>query len=221
MGALLEAYMREVHLKMSVSLDGFVAGPKGESEWIFKTNDDQADAWTLACLSDIDMHIMGSKTFHDMMSWWPFVDDKFAAPMNDIPKAVFTQHGAASVDKTPSKETFDKSAKSLENRPQRQEPDQKVLRGWEDAYVAAGPIKDEIARLKREGDKPIVAHGGGGFARSLIATGMVDEFQLLVHPVALGGGMPIFNKLEQPNYLKLIKAIPFPKGSVAMVYRPA
>lgn len=213
--------MRELHLKMSISVDAFVAGPEGEMDWIFKTNDEKTDAWTMACVDNASLHIMGSKTFQDMISWWPFVDDKFAAPMNAIPKAVFTQRGAASVNKNPSKERFGNAAKALQSAPKRLDPDPVVLRGWQDAYVAAGPLEDEIGKLKREGEKPIIAHGGGGFARSLIAAGLVDRFLLLVHPVVLGEGMAIFTKLEQPLSLRLIETIPFPKGEVAQIYRPA
>jgi dihydrofolate reductase len=99
--------------------------------------------------------------------------------------------------------------------------DPDVMRSWQEAYVAAGPMADEIAKLKRVDGKPIIAHGGGGFSRSLIATGLVDAFLLLVHPVALGGGMPIFTELEKPLLLKLIETQSFPKGAVAQIYRPA
>ena len=54
---------------------------------------------------------------------------------------------------------------------QKREADPKVLKMWQDAYVASGPIADEIAKLKREYERPIIAHGGAGFARSLIADG--------------------------------------------------
>ena len=63
--------MRELHLKMSMSLDGFVAGRHGESDWIFATNDDAADDWTMASVSNASLHIMGSKTFHDMIRGGP------------------------------------------------------------------------------------------------------------------------------------------------------
>jgi len=215
--------MRELHLKMSISLDGFVAGPKGEIDWIFRNPDKDSDAWEAAALFDASLHIMGSKTFGDMISWWPFMDDVFANPMNTIPKAVFTRHGAASIRKEPTTQAFNDAAKALEasgEKAKKKEVDPKVLKEWQDSYVAEGPIKEEIAKLKRRDGKPILAHGGAGFARSLIATGMVDEFRLLVHPVALGEGLPIFTKLDKPLQLKLGKSIVFPQGATAQVYRP-
>ena len=69
--------------------------------------------------------------------------------------------------------------------------------------------------------KPIIAHGGASFARSLIAQGLVDQYDLLVHPVALGKGLPVFSGLAVPRPLKLMSSRAFPAGSVAQIYRPA
>ncbi len=77
-----------------------------------------------------------------------------------------------------------------------------------------------MAKLKQQDGKPILAHDGAGFARSLIATGLVDAFQLLVIPTVLGKGLPIFTDVKGPMALKLVEAKPFPKGSVAHIYRP-
>jgi len=63
-----------------------------------------------------------------------------------------------------------------------------------------------------------VAIGGAGFVRSLIATGLVDEFCLAVHPVVLGGGMAIFNGVAAPVYLKLRDVVAFPGGTVGHTY---
>jgi riboflavin biosynthesis pyrimidine reductase len=92
---------------------------------------------------------------------------------------------------------------------------------WAAAYVATGDLAEEIAKLKAGDGKPIVAHGGAGFARSLIATGLIDEYALLVHPFALGKGLPIFSDLAAPRPLKLISSKSFPQGAIATIYRPA
>ncbi len=87
--------------------------------------------------------------------------------------------------------------------------------------MASGELTMEIGKLKAEAGKPIIAHGGASFARSLIAQGLVDQYHLLVHPVVLGKGLPIFSGLEAPRFFKLIRSIAFPGGSVAQIYRPA
>ncbi len=214
--------MGELHFKMSVSVDGFVAGPNGESDWIFATTDEKATAWELALFSSAGLHIMGSKTYADMIAWWPFSDEVVAPAMNDIPKAVFTTKGKESIQKLSTTRAIEDANAALQRSGgQKREPDPKVLKMWQDAYIASGPIADEIAKLKAEHDKPIIAHGGAGFARSLIATGHVDKFFLLVHPFALGKGLPIFSNLEKPLSLKLVSSTAFPSGATGQVYRPS
>lgn len=62
--------MRELILKMSISIDGFVASPDGGVKWIFDTHDDKAAEWTVKTVWDASLHIMGSRTFHDMAAYW-------------------------------------------------------------------------------------------------------------------------------------------------------
>jgi dihydrofolate reductase len=87
--------------------------------------------------------------------------------------------------------------------------------------VFAGDLAAGIRELKAEPGKPIFAHGGAGFMRSLIATGLIDEYHLLTHPVVLGSGQPIFSGLAMPQRLTLVEATAFPGGAVAHTYRPA
>jgi dihydrofolate reductase len=73
--------VRKLVLKMSVSLDGSVGGPKGEVDWIFPSLDDDATAWIVDTLWQASVHIMGSVTYHDMAAYWPTSTEKFAAPI--------------------------------------------------------------------------------------------------------------------------------------------
>jgi dihydrofolate reductase len=70
----------------------------------------------------------------------------------------------------------------------------KTLReaAWGPVTIASGDLKTEVAQLKGQVGKPLLAHGGAGFARSLIATGEVDELRFIEHPVALGDGLRAF-----------------------------
>jgi dihydrofolate reductase len=210
--------MRELVLKMSMSLDGFVGGADGGIRWLFQ-NDPEATDWTVKTVWNASLHIMGSRTFHDMAAYWPTSTEVYAPPMNQIPKAVFTRQGAA-ILKAANTTTALKDARANAGT----EPPKTLQPGaesWAVAYVASGDLAEEIAKLKAEDGKPIVAHGGAGFARSLIATGLIDEYALLVHPFALGEGLPIFSDLAAPRPLKLVSARAFPKGAIAQVYRPA
>lgn len=190
---------------------------------MFATSDAAADAWTAKTLEAVDLHIMGAVTFGDMAAWWPFATDDFAKVMNDVPKAVFTRKAAASLAGRRTTQGLKDAAKMLEAEggAQRVEADPEALKSWTEACVAEGPILDEIRRLKAQPGRDIMAHGGASFARSLIATREVDEYGLLVHPVALGQGKPIFTGLPTPLNLKLAENQAFPSGAVGLTYRPA
>ena len=92
------------------------------------------------------------------------------------------------------------NAPALESQSSRE-----YFRSWSHPTVLAGDLCAEIAGLKQQPGKDIFAHGGAGFARSLIKFGLVDEFHLLVHPVALGTGLSPFRDLPRPLDLQLTR----------------
>ncbi|PSL43028.1 dihydrofolate reductase [Chitinophaga niastensis] len=187
-------------MKMSISVDGFVGGPNAESDWIFKSSDEASRAWSVERIREAGLIIMGRKTFEVIASYWPTATGPFAAPMNEIPKAVFTQNGfKGSI--LPDAELLPAAA------------------SWADARVFDGDLADGIKKLKSEPGKPICAIGGAGFMRSLVATGLIDEYHLVTHPLFLGEGQAIFNGVTQPLDLKLVDAKVFPGGIIAHTYR--
>ena len=193
--------MRKLIMKMSISVDGFVCGPNGENDWIFKSSDETSRAWVVERSWEAGLIIMGRKSFEVMAPYWPTAPGPFAAPMNEIPKAVFTKKGFAGIQ--PSTDQSPAAA------------------SWAEARVFDGDLAEEIRKLKSEPGKPITAIGGAGFMRSLIATGLIDEYVLAIHPVALGLGSPIFSDLAIPLYLKLVDTKSFPGGITAHTYHPA
>ena len=210
--------VRDLILKMSMSLDGFVSDMEGRNTWMFGA-DQAAKAWSVETLWTAGLHIMGARSFQDMAAWWPTSTDQFAQPMNQIPKAVFSRQGQAALGKV-------NNTASLEEARARAGATQSAAlqpgaESWARAYVASGDLGEEIARLKAEGGKPIIAHGGVSFARSLVAHGLVDQFVLAIHPVALGQGLPLFSDLAAPMRLELVSSRAFPGGAMAQVYRPA
>ena len=191
--------VRDLILKMSMSVDGFVSDLDGRNTWMFGA-DQEAKAWGVEYIWKAGLHIMGSRSFLAMAPFWPTSTLPFAPPMNQIPKAVFSRQGPA-ILKTVAAQPGGES--------------------WAQAYVASGDLAEEIARLKAQDGKPIIAHGGVSFARSLIAHGLVDQFALFVAPVALGQGLPLFSGLAAPMPLTLLNSKAFPGGAVAQIYRPA
>jgi dihydrofolate reductase len=210
--------MRELILKMSISIDGFVGGLDGGIKWVFDS-DQEATAWTVETVRNASLHIMGSRTFHDMAAYWPTSTEVFAPPMNQIPKAVFSRQGPATL-KAVNTTVALRDARAQAGTGQSGDL-QPGGESWAKAYVASGDLVEEVTKLKAHEGKPIIAHGGASFARSLVAQGLVDEYVLLVHPVALGKGLPVFSDLAMPRPLKLMSSRAFPAGSVAQIYRPA
>jgi dihydrofolate reductase len=204
--------VRKLILKMSVSVDGFVGGPDGQIDWLFPTMDEEATAWTVDSIRRAGVHIMGSRTFRDMAAYWPASTEPFAAPMNEIPKVYFSRSGTAGTAGT-TRALADANVHVPT-------PAAGCAAGsWQAARAAGGDLGDEIGRLKQEPGGDIIAHGGAAFARSLVRLGLVDEYRLLVHPVALGQGLPLFADLPAPLDLELTEAIAFKAGAVAHVYR--
>jgi len=176
--------MRQVVLKMHVSLDGYVRAASGDVlDWVFRTYDDKLKAWEVDLLWQAGTHIMGRRLYEEMAAYWPTSTEAFAPPMNEIPKVVFS----------------------------------KTMRqaNWTQSRVSNGDVEEDLAHLKQESGKAILADGGAEFAQSLSRLGLIDEYRLIVHPVVLAGGLPLF---EEPMDLKLVSTRSFPAGAVALIY---
>jgi len=181
--------MRKLILQMQYSLDGFVSGPNGELDWIFPDLDAEYAAWGVERLWRAGAHLMGGVTYRDMAAHWPSSTEPYAAPMNQIPKIVFSG--------------------SLKNA------------DWRDTRIVSGDLAKEIARLKQEPGRDLLAHGGVRFAQSLVRTRSIDEYWLVIHPIALGRGMRIFSDLAAPMRFKLVSQAKFKTGLIAMEMQPA
>jgi len=93
--------------------------------------------------------------------------------------------------------------------------------GWAGSRIARGDLAEEIAALKSEsGGKIIMAHGGATFVQALSRLALIDEYRLVILPVALGNGLPLFKDLAKPLRVDLAEAESFPDGTVIHVYQP-
>jgi dihydrofolate reductase len=82
--------MRKLILMMQVSIDGYVGGPEGQLDWIFPDFDEGLTKWIVDKVSQAGAHVMGRATYSDMAAHWPTSTEPVAAPMNQIPKIVFS-----------------------------------------------------------------------------------------------------------------------------------
>ena len=89
--------MASLVLKMSVSLDGYVAPIDGSTDWVAAGRSDDGASWTLETLSNAGAHLMGATTYAGWAAYWPGASGPFAKPMNEIPKVVFS-NSLASAD---------------------------------------------------------------------------------------------------------------------------
>jgi dihydrofolate reductase len=82
--------MASLVLKMSISLDGFVAPRDGSGEWSTAGRSDDARDWNVETVSNASVHLMGAATYAGWATYWPTAPGPFAQPMNEIPKVVFS-----------------------------------------------------------------------------------------------------------------------------------
>ena len=205
---------------MSVSTDGFVGGPNGEIDWLINTSDADVISWIEDTLWQAGVHIMGSRTFRDMVDYWPNSNDPLAAPMNEIPKVVFSK-------KRPEESWESRTTTQALKDAYRMDSEKGVkksevinnISSWTNAVIASGDLVEEIHKLKKQDGKPILAHGGASFVQSLVGHNLIDEYRLVVHPVALGIGLPLFSTLVTPLRFKLINSVSFDCGTIANTYK--
>lgn len=187
--------MKKLKLQMQITLDGFVAGPNGELDWMSFSWDDEIKKYVNDLTDSIDTILMGRKMTDGFVSYWTDVvknpdnpEYSFARKMVDIPKVVFTK-------------TLDKS-------------------NWENTRLAKGNIIEEVEKLKKQNGKDIIVYGGASFVSSLIKNNLIDEYNLVINPAVIGKGMTIFNSIEQTRHLKLVNSKQFSSGEVLLKYEP-
>jgi dihydrofolate reductase len=176
--------MAALVLKMSVSLDGYIAPIDGSTDWIAAGGSDDAFTWTVETVRNAGAHLIGAATYAGWAGYWPGASGAFAKPMNEIPKVVFS-NSLTSAD-------------------------------WGETTIAAGDLAEAVTSLKQERSGGyLLAHGGTRFARSLVETGLIDEYRLMIHPVVLGAGERLF---RTPLTIEPVSTIVFSGGGVAHVF---
>jgi dihydrofolate reductase len=195
--------MRKLILEIQISIDGFIAGADGHTDWMIWNWgpdwkwDDELRAHHTSLTKSIDCVLLSRKMAEEgFIAHWASV-----AENNNDPQYEFAKHVTDSL-KVVFTKTLDKSIS--------------IPGGWSRADIAKGDIIDEVNRLKNQTGKNMIAYGGATFVSSLIDADLIDEFHLLVNPAALGNGLPIFRTRKN---MVLLEAKAFDCGVTLLRYR--
>jgi dihydrofolate reductase len=185
--------MRKVKLSMQMTINGYVSGPNGESDWMTWNPDDEFMEFLKGNFDSSDTILLGRKTAGVILKYWESTleknpNDPLAKRMVETPKVVFSK-------------TLDKPT-------------------WNNTTLAKGDLAEEVANLKKQDGKDILVLGGAGFVSSLIKEGLIDEYHLIINPTAMGAGMPVFNLLDGVRKFSPIQSKLYPGGKIVLSYKP-
>ena len=182
--------MRTVIYSMSVSLDGFIAGPGGDIG--FTAPDQEQFRFHIQQTREIGVELMGRRLYEAMLVWetaetWADADGlEFARIWNAIPKVVFST--------------------TLER-----------VEG--NARLAGTDVASEVARLREEPGEGVISVAGASLASTLIKLNVIDEYRLFVDPVVVGGGTRYFPPLDAAIELELLETRTFGSRVAYLRYR--
>ncbi len=186
--------MRNLVLFMHQSLDGFVAGPKGEMDWI--KVDDDLFSYPDTLTKNADTALYGRVTYQMMDAYWPTAADQADASAHDISHSRWYNQ----VEKIVVSETLTQA--QVKN-----------------AKLISTNLVEEVKKLKALKGKTIIMFGSPGTAQSLIAEKLIDDFWLFVNPILLGEGIPLFPNLKDRSKLELKWSKTFSSGIVGLHYK--
>jgi dihydrofolate reductase len=188
--------MKKLIVSNWLSLDGYISGPKGELDWIL--GDGQLAQYETALMEEADTTIFGRTTYEQLSGYWSAVPNNPQAMDWEKPyaKMINAAHHIA-VSRNIAKAQWGKSTI------------------WRDIDPKS------VEALKAGPGKSILMFGSASIVQQLSKLGLVDEYQLLVHPLLLGGGTRLFDGIEARTKLQRVSAEPFDSGITKLTFRPA
>ena len=190
--------MRKVFLYMTMTLDGFVAGPNNELDWMLRTPDPEMNMDSVDLFMGIDAGFMGYPTASGMIPYWSNVIKNRSASKEEleIARAVNRLHSII-----------------ISNKEEKLE--------WENAELLLvkndNDLVQAVTRFKQPPGRDLAVPGGVRTAQTFARLGLFDEYVFMVHPVAIGTGKRVFTKRVD---LKLVSAKTYESGVMRVYYRP-
>jgi dihydrofolate reductase len=185
--------MRKLILLMHVSVDGFVAGPNGEMDWI--KFDEEISDYVGQLTDSSDTAIYGRTTYQMMESYWPTAAEDPNASKHDIQHANWVNRALKVV-----------ASRSMERSE------------WANTRIIRDDLLGEISKMKNEPGENLLLIGSASIAHAFMEHNLIDEYWINVNPVILGTGIPLFQNIHQRLSLELIQAKTFASGVVGLTY---
>ncbi len=179
---------------MMVSLDGYIEGESHDLSW--HNVDEEFNTFAAEQMDEGDIILFGRRTYQLMEGFWPskegLEDDPIVAEkMNTTPKIVFSR-----------------TLKSV------QETDI-----WKNVRLVKNNIAEEIQKLKEQPGKALFVLGSNNLCVTLLELGLLDELRIMVNPVVIGKGTPLFAGIKEEVHLNLLESRTFGNGNVLMHYQ--
>jgi dihydrofolate reductase len=192
-----ETIMRKIIVSEFYSLDGLMSDPEDKMEWVLGSFNDEMGQYEGELYDNADTLLLGRTTYKIFEGYWPTAASNPATSQGDIEMA----HKINNITKI----VFSHSMEGVE---------------WKNSKLLKEIKPEEIVKLKKEKGKNILVIGSASIVQQLTNLGLIDEYHLLVHPVVLGSGKPLFKDIRQKQDLKLLEARAFNNGVVMLRYAP-
>ena len=190
--------MRKLVLTEWVSLDGYTAGPDNDMSFVGESFNDEMGQYEDDIVNTGDTLVLGRVTYESFAGSWPHVPDK--------PDVSEGEKAYARKLNSMRKIVFSRSLPSAE---------------WNNSVLLREIDPEAVKQWKQEDGKDMLIYGSASIVQQLTNLGLIDEYQLLVHPVVLGGGKPLLENITDKHRLKLVSARPFSSGVVLLTYQRA
>lgn len=183
---------------MHISLDGFVAGPNGEMNWI--TVNDEIFDYVSKRIGKGDTSLYGRVTYEMMENYWPTAADKPNASKHDIEHSKWY----SKVDKVVLSKTMN--------------PDSYREVALANTTIISDNLEDNINKIKQSGNEDILLFGSPTATHTLMQLDLIDGYWLFVNPIILGKGIPLFTGITGKTKLNLLNTKQFECGVTELNY---
>jgi len=184
--------MRRLSVFEHVSLDGYFVDGQGDMRWAYRPEPDpEWDAYVSGNASGNATLVFGRVTYEMMASYWPT-----SLAMEQQPKVAKRMNA---LDKLVFSRSLDKAV-------------------WQNTRLIKGEAVAEMQKLKRGSGTDMVILGSGTLVAGLASAGLIDDYQLVMNPRAIGGGRTLFQGLPRHLALKLTQTRAFNNGNVVLNY---